>query len=362
MKFDASDLAKLAGQITAALTGGYATLGGRSGQAAGAGTNASGTTAAQAASKQQNIFQEILKALSVFDGLKSAWNIIVRNSTVANTYLGAMGKLFGAAIDMLLIPFIPVLNLIMIGLAKLVEWLSRDDVQKKLKEIADYTVKILEKVGDYLYKSFLQFIADAKDFYNDAKPTLKSILDVANKIIEVANNILNKLGLGGGGKLLNDAPWVAGIALVLNKLLGGLPGKAGAKVAGPIASKVGGGLASLFGSLAIPATILAGTVLAGSGLAENILPSGKIRDYAGAPNRAIFGNQADQSNTPVNDFDKLPGWAKSALAKKFNTDTNTLDQAMTASVNITVNGQQDPAKFSQMVKEEVEKITRKANR
>src|SRR3989304_4605444 len=55
-------------------------------------------------------FMSIFRPLVALEGLKS----LVMNSRVANTYLGAMGKMFSAAIDMLLMPFTPIFNLLMV--------------------------------------------------------------------------------------------------------------------------------------------------------------------------------------------------------------------------------------------------------
>lgn len=140
MKFDPADLAKLASQITAA-------LGGRNTPVPVAATAAPAAATGGTPSQQQQNQQSVFKSLVQFELMKKALDTIVRNSSVANSYLGAMGKVFGAAMDLLLIPFLPIFNLLLVGLAKLVEWLSRDDVQKALEKIGKW---VMDRIGDFL--------------------------------------------------------------------------------------------------------------------------------------------------------------------------------------------------------------------
>ena len=85
--------------------------------------------------------QSLFKPLAVLYGVEKILGGILKNSTIANTYMGAMGKMFGAAIDILLIPFIPLFNLIMVGISKLIMWLVSSGYLEKMTKIMEEVAK-----------------------------------------------------------------------------------------------------------------------------------------------------------------------------------------------------------------------------
>src|SRR6476659_10386849 len=98
MKFDPSDLKTLASQISA-IFGGKASGGG------GGTINTAGPTGTGGGGTSNPSFMSIFKPLAALEAIEQGIKFVVKNSSVANTYLGAMGKMFGAAMDLLLIPF-----------------------------------------------------------------------------------------------------------------------------------------------------------------------------------------------------------------------------------------------------------------
>lgn len=229
MKFDPADLAKLAAQITAALGGG-------GGSGGGAASPANPLTKSGSSNPS---FMSIFKPLLALEFIKKALDTVVRNSSVANAYLGAMGKVFGAAMDLLLIPFLPIFNLLLVGLAKLVEFLSREDVQRFLEKIMnvisnianwlvgkfnEYFPKFLEELSKIILKvqelvdEVKKFVQDnnlpgrAKEGYKDTKNFFENSPIVNNQITKtIMNGAISRIpGIGTikdivGGKNIIDS-------------------------------------------------------------------------------------------------------------------------------------------------------------
>jgi hypothetical protein len=161
MKVDTSDLRRLlASQGVGGPAG--AALGGAS---AGAGAGQGGVPPGAGG-------QGIFKPLALLFGIEKALGGILKNSAVANTYMGAMGKMFGAAIDILLIPFIPLFNLLMVGISKLIMWLISsgylekmtkimEEVAKNIAAMARWLIEMLRAIKDLDFGKVGSLIADA---------------------------------------------------------------------------------------------------------------------------------------------------------------------------------------------------------
>lgn len=81
-------------------------------------------------------------------GLLDFFKQLLQNSQILNTYAGAFGKVFSAALDILLTPFIPVLNLLLAGMLKLLAWLIDSGYLEKMSQIVDqYIVPALQLMG-----------------------------------------------------------------------------------------------------------------------------------------------------------------------------------------------------------------------
>jgi len=92
----------------------------------------------------------IFKPLVALEAVKTGVKTLVQHSSVANTYLGAMGKMFGAAVDLLLLPFTPLLNMLMLGMGKLIQWLITSGVLEKIHEGVLNVVDFLKDMADHL--------------------------------------------------------------------------------------------------------------------------------------------------------------------------------------------------------------------
>ena len=187
IQLDASELMRVLG-----MGGGGG--GGGGGMAAGGG----GATGAGDLKQQENIkkgmgkaykdpsFMSIFKPLVALEGLKS----LVSNSRVANAYLGGMGKMFSAAIDLLLLPFTPIFNLLMVAMSKLIGWLIDSGV---LEWVAEGVDKLVSLFGGFINwvkliftdpkKAFLDALkwlwGQIKTFFKDPLGSLKRVAQVA---------------------------------------------------------------------------------------------------------------------------------------------------------------------------------------
>lgn len=242
MKFDPSDLKTLASQISAIFG-----TGGKAGTAGGGAVTAGGP----AGGTSNPSFLSIFKPLAALDAIKAGISFIVKNSSVANSYLGVMGKMFGAAIDLLLIPFIPIFNLLLVGMGKLVEWLAKDEVQEFLSRLANGLVQKAEQLWavvkdvynilngvihgdlDKVWGSIKDLGGDLWKLLTNGSPLVLAVAAIATALaVAEAKHLLTVQkvfvvnqtgGKGGGGPLglptMN--PWVAGIAAVTAAVVGG---------------------------------------------------------------------------------------------------------------------------------------------
>ena len=85
---------------------------------------------------------------------------ILQGSKLLNLYFGAMGKAFSAAIDVLLIPFTPLLNLLLAGLMKFVVWLAKPSVFAAISAG-------IEKVGE-MGRALFTWAVNAWGFFNSS--------------------------------------------------------------------------------------------------------------------------------------------------------------------------------------------------
>lgn len=66
-------------------------------------------------------FVSMLKPAAALMGINAGVQGILKQSTITSTYLGSMGKTFAAALDILMAPFTPIFNLLLVLMMKLYE-------------------------------------------------------------------------------------------------------------------------------------------------------------------------------------------------------------------------------------------------
>jgi len=185
-------------------------------------------------------FMSIFRPLAALEGLKG----LVQNSRVANAYLGGMGKMFSAAIDLLLLPFTPLLNLMMVGLAKLIAWLIDSGALEWIGEGVEKLIKLFEGFGKWIQKLFTDpgaaFMDAVKWLWERMKDIFKNPLGSAKSVAQIAAAgtgaaILAQMGMGAIG--------LGGLGpLALGKRgLGALFGRGGGAAAGDAAMMAAGG-------------------------------------------------------------------------------------------------------------------------
>jgi len=186
IQLDASELMRVLG------------MGGGGGGGGGMASGTGGATGGADLKQQENIkkgmgkahkdpsFMSIFKPLVALEGLKA----LVANSRVANAYLGGMGKMFSAAIDLLLLPFTPLFNLLMVAMSKLIGWLIDSGVLEWMAEGVD---KLIDLFGGFVNwikliftdpgKAFLDAVKwlweQIKTFFKDPLGSIKRVAQVA---------------------------------------------------------------------------------------------------------------------------------------------------------------------------------------
>lgn len=236
--------------------------------------------------KQDPSFLSIFKPLAALNVIEKSLGGILKHSSIANSYLGAMGKMFGAAIDMLLLPLTPVFNLIMVGMAKLIQWLMSSGILDKLYVIFSKAAENISAMASWL-----------QDIYHAIKD-----LNVGK---------LAKLGAEGAyGTLKNvkEDPVSAVVTAVLLTLGGRAVWGMGAKALGMVglgaAARVGGGLVAgaaggtgLLGRVAGPL----GTLTAGLGAMQ-------LGDWMGGKlSGSIPGSGQGEGGAIAGLIGKIPG-------------------------------------------------------
>lgn len=155
-----------------------------------------------AVEKASPSFMSIFKPLVALEAVKTGVKTLVQHSSIANAYLGAMGKMFGAAVDLLLLPFTPLLNMLMLAMGKLIQWLVTSGLLEKIHEGVLNVVNFLQEMGDNLrniWNAIKEFnIADL------AKGIGGSIKDVAKFAIE---HPIEAAVLAGATALMARGAW-----------------------------------------------------------------------------------------------------------------------------------------------------------
>jgi len=238
IQLDASELMRVLG-----LSGG----GGGGGMAAGGGGAATSGDLKQQENIQKGMrkahkdpsFMSIFKPLVALEGLKA----LVSNSRVANAYLGGMGKMFSAAIDLLLLPFTPLFNLLMVAMSKLIGWLIDSGVLEWVAEGVDKLVNLMGGFVNWIkvmftdpvegFKQALGWLWDRiKEFFGDPKEWFKNAAQLAVAGAGVLGAAAMMPVVGG--------PIRAGIGAAVGGL-GGLLGFGGGKGDKPPSPGGGGG-------------------------------------------------------------------------------------------------------------------------
>lgn len=206
MKIDASDLRRLFGS-----QGGNGTIGGPAAQALGAAPPS--PTGGDRGAKPQ----ALVKSFALLGIMGVALTGILRNSAMANTYMGAMGKMFGAALDILMIPLIPLFNLLMVGISKLIMWLIQsgylEKMTKLMQKVADNIVGILKWVRE-VWMAIKSFdMAKLAGLIKDA---------VVNVVKDPSGAAATVAVTAAGYALLRTVPVIGGLMKVGEKVVGGL--------------------------------------------------------------------------------------------------------------------------------------------
>jgi len=213
ISLDASELMRVLGMGGA----------GGGGMAAGGG----GATTAGDMKQQENIkrgmdkahkdpsFMSIFKPLVALEGLKS----LVSNSRVANSYLGGMGKMFSAAIDLLMLPFVPIFNLLMVGLSKLIGWLIDKGVLEWMAQGVEDLLGLMSGAWNTLKSIWDAIKGIGKAIWNALPEPIRKGLEAAGKVAADVFGPLGDLAKRAGGVLAA----VAGLA-VGGQMMAGMMG------------------------------------------------------------------------------------------------------------------------------------------
>lgn len=203
--------------------------------------------------KQDPSFMAIFKPLAALSIIEKGIGGILQNSRVANTYLGAMGKMFGAAIDLLLLPLTPIFNLIMVAMSKLLAWLVESGILEKMYEVfsraADYLKGILDWMGQ-IWTSLKEF-----NMGKLAELIIKGLGSVVKTAVTDPMGFLATVGtIGVGAMMLGKVPGMgsamgaAGLGARGLAGLGGMAAGGGAMAGLGIAgAAVGGGALGYWG-------------------------------------------------------------------------------------------------------------------
>ena len=101
---------------------------------------------------------------------------LVRYSQIASTYQKAMGKVFGAAIDLLLLPFTPIFNVLLVLMNRFIVWLITsgllESIWKASSTIADYIIRLFDWFASWKEKSWSEIGQEA---WNGTWKTLQDL-------------------------------------------------------------------------------------------------------------------------------------------------------------------------------------------
>lgn len=310
-------------------------------------------------------FMSIFKPLAALAAIEKILGGILKNSQVANTYFGAMGKVFGAAIDMLLIPFIPLFNLIMVGISKLVAWLITSGVLEKIQAVMERAAKYLESIAGWIGKVFT-----AIKELNFAKLGALIIQGMGAAIKTALSDPLGAIATGLSA---------LAAAIIANKMMGGLPGKAlgwggraigmGGSGGGTVARGGGGGLGGMFGG----ARSLAGGLVAGAasvplwsmigggiGGAFDDQQSTKSNNKVGNKIMNIFRGAGDAPGNILGSLTGAPTKNMTAgVYKLFGQEDPRNSRNTNVTVNQYITGAKDGKKLAEEARSEFDDLGRK---
>lgn len=117
---------------------------------------------------------------------------LLNGSKVLNSIFGTMGKMLSAAVDILLIPFTPLLNMLMLGMTKLLVWMVSNNIPEKLYNgfVAMW----------HFFVSTYSWIQDVIGFFNSFNPAKWNwgalLSGLAAVIAKFFHWIVSKLGDG----------------------------------------------------------------------------------------------------------------------------------------------------------------------
>ena len=278
MVLDSSDLAHLLGMGPGVAAG--AAAGGGAGGAGGAfpaqGQQLPGGGGQEPSEgtkvKQDPSFKSIFKPLAALSIMEKTLGGILKHSQVAGAYLGAMGKMFGAAMDMLMLPLMPLFNLLMVAMSKLLQWLVTSGILEKLHTIFQKVAENIQAMvnwGAEMYRAIKEFdVGKAMQLgMQGMQAVLKESLTNPLAALTTAATLIigGKMALGVAGKVAG----MFGLRLGATAGAGAAGSAGGGLMAG--AARMGmaglGGLGATVGGGVLAGTALAGTAVAGAGLA-----------------------------------------------------------------------------------------------
>ncbi len=117
---------------------------------------------------------------------------LLNNSSLLNSYFGSMGKVFSAIVDVLLIPFTPILNLLMIGMTKFITWMVTNNIPQKLYNAAVVLWHALQDIWDWLQK-----IAGFFDSWDPSKWDWTGLMSGTLSVIDKFFGWITNTGLPG---------------------------------------------------------------------------------------------------------------------------------------------------------------------
>jgi hypothetical protein len=256
-------------------------------------------------------FMSIFKPVAALMGINLGIQGVLGQSRIAGTYLGAMGKMFGAAIDLLLMPFIPLFNVLMIGMSMLVKWLITSGV---LEKISEGVIRFMNFVKNEIWPPLQELVEGIKEMnpgkiagaiWDLGSTTMKAWMQslVRDPLLTIAGTLASMLVLQrisgflgvGGGK--GGVPGGGAVPMLLNKpmigatgaVIGGLSAydlatnqdRSRNETLRDIAGTTAGG-ATLGGSIAGPPGAIVGTGL-GLGVGVGMEVSSQLYSKAPAP-------------------------------------------------------------------------------
>jgi len=224
------------------------------------GSGASGSAAASAAKKGARESTDSVKFLKAISGTLTV-GAMIKQSKIMSSALGTLLQLFGALIDVFLMPFIPLLIPLLKGFAAIVKWFARfmKDPTTALKEAWNAFIELLK-----------DSISGLWDFLED--PDWGAIITSPNW------ETLLKMGVGGVGLLALIAALSGGVSLALAApgFLAGLLGIGGGAAAGGTAAAVGGGLTAA----AVAAVVLPTIAIVGTGVLSWMATTNALKRWA----------------------------------------------------------------------------------